>query len=81
LKKEKDLLDKLKGTEYKHLNRVLDITNIKYGERPALAYSCGAKPGIENVTRKKRGGPQLTKKVTNKKKLLLMFHLRAKVLM
>jgi len=71
LKKEKDLLDKLTGTDYKCLHRVLDIANIKYGERLAPAYSRGAKPGIENVTRKKRGGPQLTKKVTKKKKTVV----------
>jgi hypothetical protein len=68
LKKEKDLMDKILGSDYKRLNRVFEIAQIEYGERPPPAYARSAKPGIENVTRKKRGGPPLTKKISKKKK-------------
>jgi len=33
LKKEKDLMDKILGVNYKRLNRVFEVANIKYGER------------------------------------------------
>jgi hypothetical protein len=67
LKKEKDLMDKILSSDYKRLNRVFDIAQIEYGERPAPAYARSVKPSIDNVTRKKRGGPSLTKKVSKKK--------------
>jgi hypothetical protein len=67
LKKEKDLMDKILGSDYKRLNRVFDIAQIEYGERSAPAYARSAKPSIDNVTRKKRGGAPLTKKVSKKK--------------
>jgi hypothetical protein len=60
LKKEKDLMDKIIGSDYKRLNRVFDIAQIEYGERSAPAYARSAKPSIDNVTRKKRGGAPLT---------------------
>jgi hypothetical protein len=60
LKKEKDLMDKIFGSDYKRLNRIFDVAQINYGERSAPAYTRGAKPSIENVTRKKRGGAPLT---------------------
>jgi hypothetical protein len=60
LKKEKDLMDKILGSDYKRLNRVFDIAQIEYGERSAPAYARSAKPSIDNVTRKKRGGAPLT---------------------
>jgi hypothetical protein len=62
LKKEKDSMDKILGSDYKRLNIVFDIAQIKYGERSAPAYARSAKPSINNVTRKKRGGPPLIKK-------------------
>jgi hypothetical protein len=62
LKKEKDLMDKILGSNYKRLNRIFDIAQIEYGERSAPAYAKSAKPSVDNVTRKKRGGPPLTKK-------------------
>ena len=49
LKKEKDLMDKILGKDYNHLNRVFEIDQIGYGERPLLAYTRAAKPSIENV--------------------------------
>jgi hypothetical protein len=52
LKKEKDLMDKILGSDYKRLNKVFDVAQIEYGERPAPAYTRGAKPSTENVTRK-----------------------------
>jgi hypothetical protein len=67
LKKEKDLMDKILGLDYKTLNRVFDIAEIEYGERSAPAYVRSVKPSIDNVTRKKRGGPSLAKKVSKKK--------------
>jgi hypothetical protein len=67
LKKEKDLMDKILGSDYKRLNRIFDIAQIKYGERSAPAYTRSVKPSIDNVTRKKRGGAPLTKKVSKKK--------------
>jgi hypothetical protein len=35
LKKEKDLIYKILGSDYKRLNRVFDIAQIEYGERSA----------------------------------------------
>jgi hypothetical protein len=61
LKKEKDLMDKILGSDYKRLNRIFNIAQIENGERSAPAYTRGAKPSIENVTRKKRGGAPLKK--------------------
>ena len=69
LKKVKDLMDKILGKDYKRLNRVFDIAQIGYGERPPSAYTRSAKPGIENVTKKKRAGGQLVKKTSKKKKV------------
>jgi hypothetical protein len=60
-------MDKILGSDYKRLNRVFDIAQIEYGERPAPAYARSAKPSVDNVTRKKRAGPPLTKKVSKKK--------------
>jgi hypothetical protein len=60
-------MDKILGSGYKRLNRVFDIAQIEYGERSAPAYARSAKPSIDNVTWKKRGGPSLTKKVSKKK--------------
>jgi hypothetical protein len=68
LKKEKDLMDRILGKDYKHLNRIFDIAQIKYDERLAPASSHTAKPSIENVTKKKRGGGQLAKKTSKKRK-------------
>jgi hypothetical protein len=56
LKKEKDLMDKILGKDYRRLNKVFDIAQIKYGEKPLPAYTCTTKPIIENVTKKKRAG-------------------------
>jgi hypothetical protein len=67
LKKEKDLMDKILGLDYKRSNRIFDIAQIEYGERSAPAYTRGAKPSIKNVTRKRGGGAPLTKKVSKKK--------------
>jgi hypothetical protein len=71
LKKEKDLMDKILGKDYKRLNRVFDIAQIKYGERPLPAYTRTLKPSIKNVTKKKRAGGQLSKKITKKKKVAM----------
>ena len=60
--KEKDLMDKILGKDYKHLNRIFEIAQIKYDERPPPAYTRAMKPGIEHVTKKKRAGGQLAKK-------------------
>jgi hypothetical protein len=60
-------MDKILGSDYKRLNRVFDIAQIKYGERSAPAYARSVKPSIENVTRKKRGGTPLTKRASKKK--------------
>lgn len=68
LKTEKDAMDKVLGVDYKRLNRVFEVANIKYGERPPPAYSHGAKPSIENVVSKKRGGAPLKKAAAKKKK-------------
>jgi hypothetical protein len=67
LKKEKDLMDKILGSDYKRLNRVFNIAQIEYGERSAPAYARSANPSIDNVTKKKRGGPPLIKKVSKKR--------------
>jgi len=68
LKKEKDLMDIILGKDYKRLNRIFDIAQIKYDERLAPAYTRTKKPNIENVTKKKRGGGQLAKKTLKKRK-------------
>ena len=52
LKKEKDLMDKILGKDYKHLNRIFEIAQIKYDEIPPPAYTQATKPSIENVTKK-----------------------------
>jgi hypothetical protein len=61
-------MDKILGKDYKWLNRIFDIAQIKYGERPLPAYTCTLKPSIENVTKKKRASGQLSKKIAKKKK-------------
>ena len=55
------------------MNRVFEIAQITYNERPPPAYSRTAKPSIENVTKKKRAGDQLTKKTSKKKKVSATF--------
>jgi hypothetical protein len=45
-------MDKILGKDYKRLNRIFDIAQIKYGERPLPAYTRTLKPSIENVTKK-----------------------------
>ena len=67
LKKEKDLMDKILGTDYKSLNRIFETAQIKYDERPPPAYTRATKPSIENVTKKKRAGVQLAKRTSKKK--------------
>ena len=76
LKKEKDLMDKFLGKEYKCLNRISEIAQIKYGERPPPAYTRAAKPSIENVTKKKRAAGQLAKKLPRRRRLLLLLVLK-----
>jgi hypothetical protein len=49
LKKEKDLMGKILGKDYKWLNKFFDIAQIKYGERSLPAYTRTLKPSIENV--------------------------------
>ena len=71
--KDKDLMDKILGKDYKHLNRIFEIAQIKYDERHPSAYTHATKPGIENVTRKKRAGGQLAKKTSKKKKVSASF--------
>ena len=56
-------MDKFLGKEYKCLNRIFEIAQIKYGERLPPTYTHAAKPSIENVTKKKRAGGQLAKKL------------------
>ena len=68
MKKEKDLMDKILGKDYKRLNRIFEIAQIKYDERPPPAYTRAAKPSIENVTKKKRAGGQLAKRTSKKKR-------------
>jgi ornithine carbamoyltransferase len=53
------------------LNRVFDIAQIKYGEKPLPAYTRTTKPSIENVTKKKRAGGQLAKKTSKRKKVAM----------
>ena len=55
------------------MNRIFEIAQIKYDERPRPAYTRVAKPGVENVTKKKRAGGQLAKKASKKKKVLASF--------
>jgi hypothetical protein len=73
LKKEKDLMGKIFGSDYKRLNIIFDIAQIEYGERSAPAYTRSVKPSIDNVTRKKRGGALLTKKASKKKAKIVGF--------
>ena len=75
LKKEKDLMDKILGKDYKCLNIIFEIAQIKYDERPPPAYTRAAKTSIENVTKKKRAGGQLVKKTSKKKKVSGSFDL------
>ena len=63
LKKEKDLMDKIVRKDYKPLNRIFKIAQIKYDEKPPPAYTHAVKPSIENVRKKKRAGGQLAKGV------------------
>jgi len=74
LKKEKDLMDKILGKDYKCLNRVFEIAQITYNKRPPPSYSRTAKPSIENVRKTKRAGDQLTKKTSKKKKVSTSFY-------
>ena len=60
-------MDRILGKDYKRLNKVFEVAQIQYGERPPPAYTHTSKPAIENVTKKKRGGSQLVKKVAKKK--------------
>ena len=46
LKREKDLMDKILGKDYKRLNRTFEIAQIKYDERPPPAYTRAAEPSI-----------------------------------
>jgi len=72
LKKEKDLMDKILGTDYKSLNRIFETAQIKYDERPPPAYTRATKPSIENVTKKKRAGGQLAKRTSKKRRFQLL---------
>jgi len=67
LKKEKDLMDKILGKDYKRLNRIFEIAQIKYDERSVPAYTRAAKSSVENVTKKKRAGGQFAKRTSKKK--------------
>jgi len=67
LKKEKDLMDKILGKDYKRLNRVFEIAQIKYGERPPPAYTRAVKPSVEAIIKKKRAGGQFAKRTSKKK--------------
>ena len=66
-------MDKILGKDYKRLNRIFEIAQIKYDERPPPAYTRAGKPSIENVTKKKRAGGQLAKKTSKKKKVSTSF--------
>ncbi|XP_066314355.1 uncharacterized protein [Miscanthus floridulus] len=66
-------MDKILGKDYKCLNMVFEIAQITYNERSPPTYSRTAKPCIENVTKKKRAGDQLTKKTSKKKKVSASF--------
>ena len=66
-------MDKIIGKDYKHLNRIFVIAQIKYDERPRPAYTRVAKPGVENVTKKKRAGGQLAKRTSKKNKVSASF--------
>ena len=66
-------MDKILGKDYKRLNRIFEIAQIKYDERPPPAYTRAAKPSIENVTKKKRAGGQLAKRTRKKKKVSTSF--------
>jgi len=60
-------MDKILG------NRVFEVAQIKYSERSLPAYTHAVKPSIDNVTKKKRAGDQLAKKVSKKKKVSTSF--------
>jgi hypothetical protein len=49
-------MDKILGSDYKRLNRVLDIAQIEYGERSAPTYARSAKPVLIMLLEKKRWG-------------------------
>jgi hypothetical protein len=66
-------MDKILKKDYKRLNRIFEIVQIKYNERPPLAYTRAVKPSIENVTKKKRAGGQLAKRTSKKKKVSASF--------
>lgn len=66
MNKKKDLLDKLIGKDYKRLSRVFYVANIKYNERPPPAHTRGTKLGIENVTKKRKLGPILARKLVRR---------------
>ena len=68
-------MDKILGKDYKRLNRIFEIAQIKYDERSPPTYTRAAKPGIENVTKKKRAGGQLAKRTSKKKKVSTSFDL------
>jgi predicted metal-dependent RNase len=70
LKKEKDLMDKILEKDYKWLNRIFDIAQIKYGERPLPTYTRTLKPSIENVTKKKELVVNLARKLRRRRRLL-----------
>ena len=72
LKKGKDLMVRILGKDYKRLNRIFDIAQIKYD-----TYTRTMKPSIENVTKKKRGGGQLVKKLRRNGRLLLLLVLKS----
>jgi hypothetical protein len=73
LKKEKDLMDKILGKDYKWLNRIFDIAHIKYGERPLPAYTRTLKPSIENVTKKKELVVNLARKLRRRRRFATPF--------
>ena len=71
--KEQDLMDKIFGKDYKCLNRIFEIAQIKYDERPPPMYTRAAKLSIENVIKKKRASGQLAKRTSKKKKVSASF--------
>ena len=66
-------MDKILGKDYKRLNRIFEIAQIKYDERPPPAYTHAVKSSIENVTKKKRAGGQLAKRTSKKQKVSASF--------
>ena len=55
------------------MNRIFEIAQMKYDERPPPAYTRAAKPSIENVTKKKRASGQHAKRTSKKKKVSASF--------